>query len=98
MQRRDVLVGGAPWLSISIQPTEDEIVYLAIDVPFPLDAKVSGAPAICDTCAFDQAGCEPLPPGSTPITGSFYTWLQFYANVGAERHGDLNTRSLSFSR
>ena len=65
----DVLVGN-PNVSVTIPATQASTVYLAIDVPFPLDSKVSGAYAMCASCDFDQDGCAPISGATkTPVTG-----------------------------
>jgi hypothetical protein len=94
----DVLVGN-PYLSVTVPPTEASTVYLAIDVPFPLDTKVSGAYAMCASCDFDQDGCSPISGATkTPVTGPFYARLQFHSSDNQLQYGAVNTQVLTFSR
>jgi hypothetical protein len=94
----DVLVGN-PYVSVTVPATHASTVYLAIDVPFPLDSKVSGAYAKCASCDFDQDGCAPI-DGATksPVTGPFYARMEFYSSDKQLQYGVVNTQDLTFSR
>jgi len=94
----DVLVGN-PTLSVTIPATHASTVYLAIDVPFPLDMKVSGAFAMCGSCDLDDESCAPVSGATTtPVTGNFYARLQFTSSDNQLEYGALATQSLTFSR
>jgi hypothetical protein len=94
----DVLVGN-PYVSVTIPATHASTVYLAIDVPFPLDMKVAGAFAMCGSCDFDEADCAPMSATTTtPVTGPFYARLQYYSSDPQVQQAVVNTQSLTFSR
>jgi hypothetical protein len=94
----DVLVGD-PYVTIMIPPTESSTIYVAIDVPFPVPTKVSGASAICDSCDFDQDSCEQTDdPVATPVAGTFYARLQYSSTAAEVESGVAEQQVLAFSR
>ena len=94
----DVLVG-FPYVTVAIPASEEATVYVAIDVPFPLDSQVSGARAVCDSCSFDEGGCTPISDAlEVPVTGSFYARLHFFANDLQVQRQIIDVQSLEFSR
>jgi hypothetical protein len=94
----DVLVGN-PYVSVTIPATHASTVYLAIDVPFPLDMKVAGAFAMCGSCDFDRDDCATMSPTTTtPVTGPFYARLQYVSSDPQVQQSVVNTQSLTFSR
>lgn len=95
----DVLVGN-PYVSVTIPATHASTVYVAIDVPFPMDSKVTGASAFCASCDFDGDSCAPVTgeATTTPVTGNFYARLQFTSSDLQLQDGLVNTQSLMFSR
>lgn len=95
----DVLVGN-PYLTVTIPATQASTIYLAIDVPFPLEGmKVAGANAICPTCDFDENGCgERTRTTTTPVTGNFYARLEYYSSDSQLAYGVVATQDLTFSR
>jgi len=95
----DVLVGN-PYLSISIPATASSVLFLAIDVPFPIDGmQVRGVDAFCASCAFDDGSCTPIASAvATPVTGGFYGRMRFQSSDIQLRDGANNDRSLRFFR
>ena len=95
----DVLTGN-PYLSISIPATPSSIIFLAIDVPFPIDGmQVRGVDAFCTSCPFDEGSCGPIASGvATPVAGGFFGRMTFQSSDIQLRDGANNDRSLRFFR
>jgi hypothetical protein len=94
----DVLVGN-PFIAVTIPATKASTIYVAIDVPFPVEMNVSGPRAICDSCDFDEQSCEPLTSTiPAPVTGSFYARLQYDSTDAQLEYGVAGLQGLWFSR
>ena len=94
----DVLVGN-PYVSVTIPATKASTVYLAIDVPFPLDSKVSGAYAMCASCDFDQDGCAPISGATkTPVPATSTRGCSTARATTSCESGAVNTQYLTFWR
>ena len=84
-----------PFLSVTL-PTRPvgSRYYVAVEVPAP--AQVSGADAICGTCAFEEGDCRPLAPtAKVRVSGTFYARLRFDP-TDDELAAGLTTRVLGF--
>jgi hypothetical protein len=90
----DFLVS-VPFLSVTRPtPAFGSRTYVAVEVPAP--AYVSGADAICDSCAFDAGDCRTLAPNEkVPVSGTFYARLRFDPTSDEVQTG-LTTRELGF--
>jgi hypothetical protein len=84
-----------PFLSVTLPtPSVGSRVYVAVETPAP--AYVSGADAICGTCAFGEGDCQPLEPNAkVAVSGTFYARLRFDP-TGDELRAGLTTRALGF--
>jgi len=90
----DFLVS-VPFLSVTLPtPPVGSRYYVAVELPAP--AQVSGADAICSSCAFDEGDCQPLAPNAkVAVSGTFYARLRFDP-TGDELQAGLTTRELGF--
>jgi hypothetical protein len=85
-----------PYMTLTV-PASTASADLFVKVQLPSPARISGVDEICDSCAFDQGTCQPLPlNGKAEVSGTFYARLRFNNLATAEQRAGLVTRELRF--